>query len=215
VQWYLSQYLQRRFDRRHGTDTTDLASLSELDIASDSLRHGEEYEPTPLRTFRRAIRRLPVTELGNHVFIDLGCGKGRALLAASAFRFKRIIGVEFAAELCAIATRNIATYERSTRRRLPITVVHQDAAAFELPAENCVIYLFNPFDEAIIGKVVASIEIWASRYSKKAYVVYLNPRHADAFVGCPRLREIGEERRIYDPWAPQSYGVRVFESVAA
>jgi SAM-dependent methyltransferase len=215
VQWYLSQFLQRRFDRRHGTDTTELVSIRKFAIASDNFRHGEDYEATPPWAFRRVLRALPAANLGDFVFVDLGCGKGRALLAASAFKFKRIIGVEFSQELCAIARSNVAAFERSTGRRVPITIAHEDAAAFEPPDENCLFYLFNPFDATVTGRVAANIDSWAQRNGRKAFVVYMHPLHAEAFVRCRHLRKIGEAGRIFDPHAAQRYGYCAFESAAA
>ena len=58
---------------------------------------------TPLGIFRplKSIRALNVR--AGDVFLDLGCGKGRALALASLFPFTRIIGVELGASLAAHA----------------------------------------------------------------------------------------------------------------
>ena len=48
--------------------------------------------------------------LGDFTFIDLGSGKGRVLLMASDYPFKKIIGVEFMPELHRAAQENITGY---------------------------------------------------------------------------------------------------------
>ncbi|MBZ5489392.1 MAG: class I SAM-dependent methyltransferase [Acidobacteriia bacterium] len=48
--------------------------------------------------------------LQDFTFIDLGSGKGRALLMAAQYGFKRIIGVEFMPELHRVAQENIRKY---------------------------------------------------------------------------------------------------------
>jgi hypothetical protein len=59
--------------------------------------------------------------LQDFTFIDLGSGKGRALLMASAYPFKRIIGVEFMPELHRVAQENIRKY---TEHRTEATLDH-------------------------------------------------------------------------------------------
>lgn len=41
------------------------------------------------------------------VFLDYGSGKGRALIMAAQYPFRRILGVEFSPQLSLIASQNI------------------------------------------------------------------------------------------------------------
>ena len=41
-------------------------------------------------------------------FVDLGCGKGKPLMVAASYGFRRLVGVDISAECIAIARRNIA-----------------------------------------------------------------------------------------------------------
>ena len=54
-------------------------------------------------------RILPAREVEPHdVFLDIGCGMGRAVYQAAAnYPFKRVIGVELSHELTQAARRNI------------------------------------------------------------------------------------------------------------
>src|SRR6516225_8353137 len=61
--------------------------------------------PPPALT--EAISWLPIAHEA-FTFVDIGCGKGRALMVASAFPFRRLVGVEISPELCEIARANTA-----------------------------------------------------------------------------------------------------------
>ena len=58
------------------------------------LLSGGQYQPSEPALFHEILDSLPVAVDG-FTFIDLGSGKGRTLLMASEYPFRRIIGVEF------------------------------------------------------------------------------------------------------------------------
>ena len=73
----LGVYVDRRFDRKHGVDTSGAITLGELAIESDSLECGELYDPFPVRSIKRLMNRLPAIDHREHTFVDFGSGKGR------------------------------------------------------------------------------------------------------------------------------------------
>ena len=92
------------------------------------------------------MQSLPI-DYTQFTFIDLGSGKGRTLLIASDYPFRRIIGVELLGELHRIAQENIRTYQSPTRKCFALEIIRGDAREFTFPAEPSVIYLFNPLTE--------------------------------------------------------------------
>jgi len=56
------------------------------------------YQPTDPALFREMMASLPI-EFNEFTFVDLGSGKGRTLLMASEYPFKKIVGVELIADL--------------------------------------------------------------------------------------------------------------------
>ena len=98
---------EAEFDRRDGTDTSGIREMSSLDVSLAVARHGVRYQAADVRLFKRALSLLTL-EPSTYVFVDYGSGKGRALLLASLYPFKEVIGVEIAPELHAIAGANIA-----------------------------------------------------------------------------------------------------------
>jgi hypothetical protein len=67
---------------------------------------GRQYQPTDPSLFREIVSGLRI-EYSEFTFIDLGSGKGRALLLASEFPFRRIVGIELLPELHTIAKQNV------------------------------------------------------------------------------------------------------------
>jgi hypothetical protein len=86
--------------------------------------------------------------LQDFTFIDLGSGKGRALLMAASYGFKKIIGVEFVPEWHRAAEENIRKSSAAHAGSSPIESICMDARDFEFPTGPLVVYLFNPFLES-------------------------------------------------------------------
>jgi 16S rRNA G966 N2-methylase RsmD len=169
------QYVNRRFDRRFHVDTAGVTQLADLTCESSNKEHGVLYEPTPLKTLKCMFSMLPA-DLSDFTFIDFGSGKGRTLLYASNYNFRRIIGVEFAKELHAVAQQNIRTYRSRTRKCQDMTSFCSDATEFSLPEEDSVLYFFHPFREPVMRKVLDNIEQSYRRCPRKLIVLYYHPR---------------------------------------
>lgn len=84
-------------------------------------------------------------DLKTCIFVDLGSGKGKSLILAADYPFKKIIGVEFPPELHQTAVRNIALFSREKCIQEQIQLLCMDAEQYELPTENIVLFLYNPF----------------------------------------------------------------------
>jgi SAM-dependent methyltransferase len=164
------------FDRKHGTETSAIVELGSLDIPDQRLRHAVRYQTAIVDVFLAMLDALPI-EHKDFAFIDLGAGKGRALLLASRFPFSNVIGVELSPTLHEIARRNIALYGGDSPRCHQVRSVCADAASFELPLENLVIYLFNPFDEVVMSEVAANVSASLKKKPRQIYILYLKPDH--------------------------------------
>jgi tRNA G46 methylase TrmB len=104
------------FDWRHQVNTCGEEDPRELSVVGENASHAIPYIPTTPRSGRYMLRDLPVADVSNHTFIDIGSGKGRMLLLAAELPFRRIIGVEFASDLDALARRNVKTYRNRNKR---------------------------------------------------------------------------------------------------
>ncbi len=132
------------------------------------------YQPTEPALFHQMLATLPIA-FDTFTFIDLGSGKGRTLLMASEYPFRRIIGVELIAELNDAALGNLRAYQSSTQRCRQIESLHADAREFELPEEPLVLYLFNPLPESALSWVLRRLQKSLQRAPRPAWVLYHNP----------------------------------------
>jgi hypothetical protein len=132
------------------------------------------YQPTEPSLFREMMASLPVA-FDTFTFVDLGSGKGRTLLMASEYPFRKIVGVELMAELHRAAEENIRAYHSATQRCSQIEAVCTDACEFVFPTEPLVLYLFNPLPESGLRRLIASLEKSLAANPRPLYVLYHNP----------------------------------------
>jgi hypothetical protein len=191
------RYLNRRFDRRYHVDTAGTTQLAGLTCDGANKEHGVLYEPTPIRTLNCMFGMLPA-DVSGFTFVDFGSGKGRTMLYASEYNFRRIIGVEFARELHAVACRNIQTYRNRNQKCREISTVCMDAAEFVLPEGPCVLYFFHPFREVVMRRVLSNIEDSYRRNPRKIIVLYYHPRLNDVIENIGLLEKKGERPVPFD-----------------
>jgi SAM-dependent methyltransferase len=190
----LDKIRAKLFDQFHSVDTYTRVQLAHLEVVGSNKKHGRMYFPTLPKSMRAVIDRLDDLDPSTTTFIDVGCGKGLALLVASRYPFKKIIGVEFSKELCKIAQRNISDY-RGSRRSMNVEIDCIDAADFNFPSGNLLIYFFNPFDAIVMENVLKNlaeaaksgngriIVICDRLHDKEMVTRYLHPQKQDVFLG--------------------------------
>ena len=187
-----NRWIDRGFDRRHGTDTSGVIASSELQLRGEHAAGANDYEPIQLPVFRAIMRDLPLDH-ARYAFVDFGSGKGRALLLAAQYPFRRIIGVELSPVLHAIAVRNAARSERH------IELHCGDALAYPIPEGDLVCFLYNSFGRALVEKMIRNLEAAYARRRRRIFVVYRNPVCGDAFerAGFMHTVAVRPEYRIY------------------
>jgi hypothetical protein len=174
------------FDVEHGVDTSGTIELHELAIPSPDVVHGVCYQPTPPEIFREMMAQLPIRH-PEFTFVDIGSGKGLVLLLASDSPFQRIEGVEFAAELHAVAERNLRAYRGPSRRCHDLVSVHVNALEYELPATPLVLYLFNPFRQPIMAALLRRIEASLAAHPRPMWILYYNAAQHGVFDASPHF----------------------------
>lgn len=145
------------------------------------------YQPTDQVAFREMMSALPI-DFSEFTFIDIGSGKGRVLLMASEYPFRKIIGVELVPLLHHIAQENIAASQAqkvsalltssplaNSQPQIPIESVCTDARQFVFPQTPLVIYLFNPLPEAAFRQMVRNLEHSHLLAPREIWIVYHNP----------------------------------------
>jgi SAM-dependent methyltransferase len=173
------------FDVEHGVDTS--GSLSAAECAPDAAMASQilPYAGSQPSIVRAGIALLP--DHNQYAFVDLGCGKGRALMVASEFSFARLVGVEISQDLAEITRRNAAVIALRDPRRASIEIQVGDATAMRPPAERVVYFMYNPFGRALMETLVDGLERQLANGLQHAFLVYYNPVHGDVLDRSPHF----------------------------
>ena len=162
------------FDQQHSVDTSGLIFPENLPTGRKEDLHNTGYFGVAPSVFRQVMDRLQL-EYEKYTFLDLGSGKGRALLLASEYPFRAIVGVELSPRLHAIADANIQNYRGSQQRCRHVRSIQGDATRFEFPAGPLLVYLWNPFEGPVFARVLANLESALAREPQEVYIVYIQP----------------------------------------
>jgi len=174
------------FDRRHGIDTSGMMPVTQMGLDPATARHMMPYAGSQPSIVRRAIALLPNQE--DYCFVDLGCGKGRPLLVASEFAFRRILGVELSADLVAVANANAAKMRRRFPARPPIELIEGNAAHFRLPDGKVVLFFYHSFDAELMVELINRAVNSLAGPVEHLFVIYYNPVWGGLLDASPALR---------------------------
>jgi SAM-dependent methyltransferase len=138
------------FDRRYGVETSKSVYVTATN--SPNYLHGCGYQASDEATIRWCIENCGMPPLET-TFVDVGCGKGRALIIAAMYPFKRIIGIEYAPDLAKACRKNIKTLHLAER----CEIVESDAAECKFPNGKLFVYICNPFNQVVFDRVLRNL----------------------------------------------------------
>jgi SAM-dependent methyltransferase len=147
----------KAWDLIHRVDTCGDVPLATLDFQNKNKTAGLEYQSHHPRIIREGLMSLPI-RYQDYTFVDFGCGKGRVLLVASEFPFRKIIGLEFAPQLAEAARKNLKTYRARNRKCFEIEAITADATEYQLAHEPQVLYFYSPFAPPVMDQIAQNIE---------------------------------------------------------
>ncbi len=165
------------YDATFGVKTGIVIPAGELDGDPEALHHANDCFPSSYLVLKEALSHDQV-DLRDAVFVDFGCGLGRALLFASQLPLRRLIGVELSPTLCAMARHNMTDFYHRRNKTVPEwSVINADVRAFDIPDDAAIFYFFNPFDALVLDTVLKRILASVARAPRRCAIVYANPVH--------------------------------------
>jgi hypothetical protein len=185
------RYGDAEYDWEHRVNTTSAAVSWRDRLLGVFL---SPYQPTESALFHEmidALRQQSQSDFQDFVFLDLGSGKGRTLLMAADYPFRRIVGVELVPALHQAAQENLSKYRSESQKCFSLESICADATDFPLPAEPTVLYLFNPFPEAGLKRMIANLERSLLAHPRAVYVLYHNPLLEHVLNESAALEKIG------------------------
>ncbi|MFZ0284430.1 MAG: class I SAM-dependent methyltransferase [Terriglobales bacterium] len=175
------------YDWNHRVDTTS-ATVNWRDRLLGLLN--SPYQPTDPALFHEMLASLSL-DFRDFTFIDIGSGKGRTLLLASDYPFRRIVGVELLPELHRVAQENIRKYKNESQQCFVLESICADARDFIFPPEPTVLYLFNPLPEPGLVQLAANLEQSSREHPRPIFVIYHNPALEHVLAASKWLKKIG------------------------
>jgi len=206
-----------RFDAKYGVDTFGAIPLDNLSVASQNKRFAESYSPSHTLAIKRVLARLPIDHR-DFDFVDFGSGKGKVVLMAAMYPYRRVVGVEFALELHDTACENIEAFPAKERKAKEVQSIIMDAATFAIPPDNCVFYFYDPFGTAVLSKIVDKMAASHEKHRQKIYVIYYEPDYKPERVAlldnADFLRRWRPPRRLAPAMLPAVQNTVFFESIS-
>jgi SAM-dependent methyltransferase len=166
-------------EKRYGIDTTGADDLKVLEERGVDIDNATLYMPASYDLLHILFEQVNWNEVTH--FVDIGCGKGRAMCVAAYHGAKKLTGVDFSREFCEKARQNLSI----TQKQIPTMVhrvLHNDAFYFEIPDDCNCLFFFNPFDDVIMSGVVENIAMSLERKPRSIQVLYINPLQKHLFL---------------------------------
>jgi predicted RNA methylase len=167
-------------------------SCENLDLTNSKSvnKDSHENQPSTFYSLNKAFKQLNLSnqEIG---MLDIGCGTGRVLSFGMLLNFKEVAGVDLDAPALEKAVEN-CTRMQKMGYKTSFNIEHADATIYSIPAGINVIYLFNPFGEKTMEKVVDNINSHAARSTSDIYVIYTNPKFQELFTRNKESKKIFE-----------------------
>ena len=186
------------FDRFYGIDASGILPAEKIHADPKLAAAIIGYAGSQAGVVRGALSALGDTR--DYVFIDVGCGKGRAAIAASEFPFREIIGIELSAELANIARRNVLKISERFPDRPPIAIHAGNALDFSLPPRKSVIYTYHALGRELLKRFVAKLEsALDAPDAPEMFFVYCNPVFGEVLDASPALNRWYADVIPYDP----------------
>jgi hypothetical protein len=206
IMW--SVIVDARFDSKYGTDTARRIPREQIETDSENIVHCVNYGASKAMPFTRLMRRLKLPK--NGVFVDLGSGKGRALMLATKYGFRKVIGIEFSGELCSSARDNLQKFLRKCPSRSQVEIIESDVTKYRLRDDETVFFMLDPFNAPVLTEVLRNIRTSVERSPRTIWLIYSVPREqqiidqAGLFTQNQLHVVLGAEFRVYsnDPAAP-------------
>jgi len=177
---YQERFVEEFRERRFGIRTTG-SVIADVHQSDSALHCYEVVNYVSLDSMFASISVDPDRD----VFLDYGCGKGRAIVAAAIRPFRRVIGVELSPELAAIARDNLRRADQHFRSR-DVQIFVENATEFVVPPDVNVIFLFNPFSDYVMSAVLQRVSDSLAAFPRSIRIFYMQPLdEQNVLADCP------------------------------
>ena len=166
--------LDASFDLIHGTETLKRIPPDRIRTDSENKIHSSYYGATKARPFLRLLSLLRLPQ--DAVFVDLGAGKGRVVMLAAKYGFRKIIGIEFSKPLCLQARTNLQGFLRKSPSNSQVEIIESDVTQYRWSDDETIFFMFDPFSGEVLSEVLQNIRASVERKPRTLWLIYNSPR---------------------------------------
>ena len=191
-----------RFDRKYGVATAGNVEKTDAGVTDEAaLADAIRYVPISEQVMRHVLNRATqVLDPATATLVDLGCGKGRAMVMASWYPFQAVRGVELSPQHAARAQRNLAAYLANPRgpdvRCRDLSVACANALHYDLPATNLLVFMYRPFKGQVFQGVLDRLHEFAARTGHRVVIAYVCPAERRMLERHPAFHQLQDHQVI-------------------
>ena len=164
-----TQLKSRAFDITFGTDTY---GRLDVPVNKDVREHSIwGYSAINHDFFREMFRAIPC-DLTKYAFVDVGSGKGAAVMMAAEFPFRQLIGLELNTELVDVARKNITKFNQRALTAIAPQWIEGDFFQWDLPKQPLLFFFNNPFPTELSLQAIKHLEAELSGNGQTALLVF-------------------------------------------
>jgi SAM-dependent methyltransferase len=171
IAWHILKH-EMQGEKHFGIDTTGADNLKSLEKKGIDISNATIYMPVSYDVLYEFFDKVNLKTFKH--FLDIGCGKGRAMCIAASYGVGKISGVELSKDLYNDARKNLNIIENKYPNA-EFDIYNNDAFYFEIDDDVDCIFMFNPFDEVIMSAVMENIETSIENNPRKITIIYINP----------------------------------------
>lgn len=176
-------------NRLRGIDLRSM-TVDELGLSPSTAKQYSDSGGPVLDAVLRSLDIAPTD-----VVIDLGCGKGGALLTLARYPFGQLAGLDLSPALIPIARRN---FEKMGIANVELRCCA--AADFVDWDRFTFVYLYNPFPCGVMQAVITNISDSLGRKPRRMTIIYRTPACHDVIERSGIFRKVREFRHAAKPF---------------
>jgi hypothetical protein len=174
VKLYISAAIDRLFDYDDKYDLNEPLDPRDTIPNHPNVENATIYVPTRVRPFIKLLESLSLDK-DKTIFVDFGCGKGRALLSAADFGIRMVKGIEFCYKLSSIAQKNSKIYsDQHDGNDVKFEIINDDMSLYAIDKLDNLFYFYNPCNEIVLNIVIQNIISSFLKNPRWGMIVYQN-----------------------------------------
>jgi SAM-dependent methyltransferase len=141
----------------------------------------------------RVLKNISINE--NDSILDIGCGKGGALITLSKYHFQAVDGLDISDKLLSIAKTNFKKLNIGK-----VKLFHANAVTFTDLDNYTFIYMANPFPASIMKTVISNLDTSIKKHPREITIIYYNPVCHDVIVSESDFRVVMKIHNFGSPF---------------